>query len=231
MDLLRVKDVCARTGLSRQAIHFYVEQGLVEPPKKTGKTMAYYSEAQVERILLVRKLQDEHFLPLKAIRAMLEGGVSLTDAQRRALGDVRARLSPATVAIETGDVEVGALLRRTKLSRRDVAELEHAGLIQIARGSGRSIMPADQVWIVELWGKVRAAGFTRELVGPELLVLFEKGIEQMFAAEKKILARMTGALPPERVAEMIERALPLIHTFLVRSHQTKVRALFATVEA
>ena len=66
-----MRDLCARTGLSRQAIHFYVAQGLVEAPKKTGRTMGYYTEAHVERILLVRRLQEEHFLPLKAIRAMI----------------------------------------------------------------------------------------------------------------------------------------------------------------
>ena len=225
-----MRDVMQRTGLSRQAIHFYVEQGLVDPPHKTGKTMGYYSEAHVERILLVKKLQEEHFLPLKAIRAMLDDQRGdFTRAQQQVLRDVKVRLPAATTGAEpTADVAVAALLEKTGLARRDVTELERAGMIEVVRGR----VSADHAWLVELWGEVRAAGFTRELgFGPELLVIFERGITAIFEEEKQILLRLAAALPAARVAEMVERALPLVHSYLVRLHQTKVRALFASLEA
>jgi hypothetical protein len=34
---------------------------------------------------------------------------------------------------------------------------------------------------------------------------------------------------PERLATMVEKCLPLIHTFLVRYHETKVRNFFSAV--
>ena len=222
---MRVKDVCERTGLSRQAIHFYVEQGLVPPPTKTGQTMGHYTEAHVERILLVKQLQHDHFLPLRAIRAMLEGGEDLTAAQRRAIADVRARLPDDTVAHEAGQVSLAPLLRKASLSRRDAIELGRAGLLDIRRGA----IPAHQVWIVELWGEVRAAGLTRELgVTAELLAVCGRGIAQILAEERAVLTRMLTTLPAARVAELVERALPLVHAFLVRSHQAKVRELFGS---
>lgn len=225
-----MRDVMERTGLSRQAIHFYVEQGLVEPPLKTGKTMGYYSEAHVERILLVKKLQEEHFLPLKAIRAMLDDQHGdFTRAQQQVLRDVKARLPAATTGIEpAADITVASLLEKTGLPRRELADLERAGVVAIVRGR----VSADHAWLVELWGEVRAAGFTRELgFGPELLAIFERGITSIFEEEKQILLRLAAALPAARVAEMVERALPLVHSYLVRLHQTKVRALFASLEA
>src|SRR5687768_4235508 len=166
MAELRMRDVTKRTGLSRQAIHFYVEEGLVPPPQKTGATMGYYSEAHVERILLVKKLQEEHFLPLKAIRAMLDdkhGG--FTRAQQHVLREVKARLPASTTRAPEGDVALAPLLEKTKLSRRDITDLERAGAIEIVRGK----VSADHAWLIELWSDVRAAGFTRELgFGPEL---------------------------------------------------------------
>jgi DNA-binding transcriptional MerR regulator len=223
---LRMRDLVERTGLSRQAIHFYVEQGLVEPPVKTGATMGYYTEAHVERILLVRKLQEEHFLPLKAIRAMLDDRQGeFTRAQRQVLREVKAQL-PAPIAAarsDEPDVALGPLLARTGLARREVTELERAGLVQVRAGK----VSADHAWLIELWGEVRAIGFTRELgFGPELLAIFDRGIDRMFADEKQVLSRIAAALPAARVAEMVERALPLIHAYLTRSHQTRVRALF-----
>src|SRR5262245_49218947 len=184
-----MRDVCERTGLSRQAIHFYVEQGLVPPPHKTGATMGYYSEAHVERILLVRKLAEEHFLPLKAIRAMLAGEHGeFTDAQRQLLREVKASLPAETVTEPTEVVAVEPLLRRTELARRDLDELAAAGLIAIHTRGRRRVVSADDAWLIELWAAVRATGFTRELgFGAELLTMFERGIDRIFEDEKRVL--------------------------------------------
>lgn len=224
-----MRDVTERTGLSRQAIHFYVEEGLVPPPVKTGKTMGYYTEAHVERILLVKKLQEEHFLPLKAIRAMLDDDDGeLTSAQRQVLRDVKARLPAETIAAEDdADIALAPLLAKARVSRADVRELEQHGLVRVVRGK----VSADHAWLIELWGDVRAAGFTRDRgFSPDVLLIFERGIERMFAEEKRVLTQMAARLPAGDVAALVERALPLIHSFLVRRHQAKVRALFAALE-
>jgi DNA-binding transcriptional MerR regulator len=224
--MLRVRDVSARTGLSRQAIHFYVQQGLVDAPHKTGQTSAYYTEEHVERILLVRKLQEEQFLPLKAIRALLaNSGKQLTTAQRRTLGEIKTRLPAATTTGSQGTVALAPVLRRTGLPRSEVMALARSGVITLVG----SRVPADQVWIVELWGDVRRAGLSPELgIGPELLAAFDTGLDHIFAKEKAILARMMRTQSSAAVAELVERALPLVHTYLVRAHQAKVRALFST---
>jgi DNA-binding transcriptional MerR regulator len=235
MTQLRMRDVCARTGLSRQAVHFYVEQGLVDPPEKTGRTMAYYTEAHVERILLVRRLQEEHFLPLKAIGAMLRDEQDgFTEAQRRVLADVKAQLSPATTMPSLGEatVPLGPLLERARVVAEDLAGLERLGFVTVTRRGGKRWVSEDDAWIVELWGEVRAAGFTRELgFGPELLAIFDDGIARIFEEEKKILGSLTERLPAGQLAPMVDRALPLVHAFLVRSHHRKLRALLASIGA
>ena len=222
-----MRDVMERTGLSRQAIHFYVEQGLVPPPVKTGETMGYYGEMHVERVLLVKKLQQEHFLPLKAIRAMFdEEAGDFTREQQQVLREVKAKLPATTVEPERERLALKDLLAKTKLKRSEVTELEALGLVVVQRGR----VSVDHAWLIELWGNVRAAGFTRELgFGPELLLIFERGIEAMFGEEKQVLAKMAARLPAAKVAELVERALPLIHSYLVRLHQSKVRGLFAEV--
>ena len=69
----KMKDLTEATGLERQAIHFYIQQGLLPPGLKTGRNMAWYGEAHLERLRLIQKLQQERFLPLKAIKAIFEG--------------------------------------------------------------------------------------------------------------------------------------------------------------
>ena len=67
----RMRDLCERTGLNRQAIHFYIQRGLLPPGEKTGPNMAWYEQGHLERLLLIKRLQHERFLPLNAIKAML----------------------------------------------------------------------------------------------------------------------------------------------------------------
>lgn len=229
-----MRDLCARTGLSRQTIHFYVAQGLLPPPRKTGRTMGYYSEAHVERLQLIRRLQEEHFLPLPAIRAMLEDEQDgFSRAQRHVLAEVKQKLTAvAAVGEEPPAEKLADVLARCKLPRREADELAELGLLRIA-GRGKSAeVSAEGAWLLELWAEVRAAGFTRERgFGPELLLLFERGIAQIFEEEKQILARLAATLPGPEVAAMVDRALPLIHSFLVRAHQRRVRELFQTFGA
>ena len=92
----RMRDLCTMTGLSRQAIHFYIQEGLVPQGTKTGRNMAFYGPEHVERIRIVRRLQEDRFLPLKQIRALLDGDADRVGAGQRALlPEVRARLSTA----------------------------------------------------------------------------------------------------------------------------------------
>jgi DNA-binding transcriptional MerR regulator len=67
-DNLKMKDLEARTGLTRQAIHFYLREGLLPEPERPKRNVAHYSEEHVDRIKLIKRLQEEKFLPLGVIK-------------------------------------------------------------------------------------------------------------------------------------------------------------------
>ena len=69
--LLRMKDLIAETGLTRDTIHFYISEGLVPPPTHKRRNMAWYGPEHLERLNVIKTLQEERFLPLKAIKAVL----------------------------------------------------------------------------------------------------------------------------------------------------------------
>lgn len=92
-----MKDLCEKTGVPRQVVHFYIQQGLVPEGYKTSRNMGWYSEAHVERIRLVRQRPPA----LKAIRAMLEQRDEVS-RPRMLLGEVKARLRGRSV-VPSGD--------------------------------------------------------------------------------------------------------------------------------
>jgi len=232
----RMKDLCELTGLPRQVIHFYIQQGLVPPGVKTGRNMAYYTPQHVERLQLVRQLQHERFLPLKAIKALLDGQEeAFTPSQRVMLLGVRDRLEH-TLAREEGRapgeqvVDVLELLARTGVSKEDLDRAVELGFVATREVDGRVVMAGDQAWLLEVWGELRAAGLTSELgFVVDDLAIYEEAIGSLFTQEVMLVTSRVHGLPPERVGEMLERALPLVHTFLTRYHAMRVRHFFQTL--
>ncbi len=232
----RMKDLCELTGLPRQVIHFYIQQGLVHEGKKTGRNMAYYEESHVERIKLIRKLQHERFLPLKAIKAMLdEHEETFSPAQRRLMAEVKDRLKgdarPRSEPPVT--MPVAPLLEVTGVCAKDLAEMVELGLLVTTEDAhGATLIASDDAWMIENWGQLRAAGFTRDLgFSPSDLGIFEEAVTTLFKRESEMLANRLSTLKPERLAGMVEGALPIINAFLTRYHETKVRTFFATMVA
>jgi DNA-binding transcriptional MerR regulator len=231
----RMKDLCDSTGLPRQVIHFYIQQGLLPEGHKTGRNMAYYGPAHVERLKLIRQLQHDRFLPLKAIRAVLEEKEDgFTKEQRRLLLDVKHRLGAFFAPPATGHdalMPLHPLLLRTGVSREEAEELERLGLLGIVRKKTRALVARDDAWMLELWGEIRAAGFTRALgFHPGDIVLFAETMNTMFEKEAALLKDRLSQLPPEQVARMVERAIPMLNQFMARYHEGLVRKLFASIQ-
>ncbi|MGO8992750.1 MAG: MerR family transcriptional regulator [Polyangiaceae bacterium] len=229
----RMKDLCDRTGLPRQAIHFYIQQGLLPEGEKTGKNMAYYGEAHLERLKLIRQLQHERFLPLRAIRAVLdEEDDGFTQPQRRFFLDVKHRLGPIAGSGE-GDVLVPLhpLLLRAGVSREDADELARIGVLHLVKKKGRQHLAKEDAWMIELWGEIRATGFTKALgFVPQDVTLFAEALEAIFAKEREMLKDRVSHLPPAEVARMVESAIPLLNQFMARYHESLIRKFFASLQ-
>jgi len=230
----KMRDLCRMTGMPRQAIHFYIQQGLVPPGHKTGRNTARYGASHVDRIRVVKQLQAERFMPLKAIRAVLDGqDDAFTPEQRALLLDVKQRLS-SSLARPRSDaprVEARILLERHGLDRRDLDDLVRAKLVSPTRGPrGKLMVAADEAWAFELYGEARRAGFSRELgFDARLLRMYERAISSLFVREKKILTERLSKLPPDQVAAMLEKAIPVVHQFFASYHSKKVSDFFASM--
>jgi DNA-binding transcriptional MerR regulator len=232
-----MKDLCRLTGLSRQAIHFYVREGLLPAGRKSARNMAYYGQTHLDRLQLIRRLQHERLLPLKAIKAILAhtaGGFD--DAQRQMLTELKSRLS-ASLGERRGEKELEAadaadVAERLGVDIREIERMADIGLLSLCVGSdGTRRIPSDGVWVIELWSQIRALGFTEELgFSVEDLAIYEDALSTLFERETRLVLERLAGLPPEQIAAMVERALPLVHTFFTHYHTTQVRDFFAALE-
>lgn len=70
----RMRELVTATGLTKSTILFYLSQGLLPEPARTGSNTALYPPSCVERIRLIRRLQAQDRLTLAEIRERLNAG-------------------------------------------------------------------------------------------------------------------------------------------------------------
>jgi len=65
-----IHQLIEKTGVPRRTIYYYVQIGLLPPPRGRGKTYEY-TEEHLERLLLIKKLQKMRY-SLKEIKKLFE---------------------------------------------------------------------------------------------------------------------------------------------------------------
>src|SRR5262249_21088316 len=86
--LMRMAELAQRSGVARETIHFYLREGLLPRPQKGGRTVGYYGEEHLSRLLLIRRLREEKYLPIAVIRRILEAPFASGERDLDTLADV-----------------------------------------------------------------------------------------------------------------------------------------------
>jgi DNA-binding transcriptional MerR regulator len=206
-SLLKIGELAERAGVSPGTIRHYLREGLLPSPVKTSRNMAYYSPDCVERIALIRRLQEERFMPLRVIRSMLAEGpervrdlIELEDRiVERALASARARDSARVPAAE--------IRARYAIPQNVLARLAEIGVLTPAGGSGSSGgYGPDDVRIIEAISRFRAGGYDETLGFTVYDTLrYLTALEPLVQEEvRALLDRLAGEVDLERAHQIIE---------------------------
>src|SRR5579859_2753981 len=97
---LKMSELAERSGVSAGTIKHYLREGLLgadDDVLRTSRNMAYYPEAFVDRIRLIKRPQEERFMPLRVIRDVM------ADAPERAARVIELEDRILERAIEAGE--------------------------------------------------------------------------------------------------------------------------------
>ncbi len=200
--LLKMSELAERSGVSPGTIRYYLREGLLgagEDVVRTSRNMAYYPPEYVERIVLIKRLQEERFMPLRVIKGALED-----DPERlRALIELEDRiLERALTSAED----------RTRLSRKVVQErygmprnvLERLAEIGVLTPNQRGY-DKDDVKIIEAIAGFRAGGYDEALGFTVYDTLrYREALEPLVEEEvRALLGRLAGEVDVERAMEIV----------------------------
>ena len=196
--LLKMSELAQESGVSAGTIKHYLREGLLPEPVRTSRNMAYYPPEFVERIRLIKRLQEERFMPLRLIKRMLA-----EDPDRAAaLVELEDRiLERAIGAREGGRVSRAAVRTEYEIPGNVLDRLEELGILSpTARG-----YDPDDVKIIEAIGRFRAGGYEESIGFTVYDTLRYRDALQPLVEEEvgTLLARLAGEVEVDRAAEII----------------------------
>jgi DNA-binding transcriptional MerR regulator len=182
--LLKMSELAERSGVSAGTIKHYLREGLLgegEDIVRTSRNMAYYPPEYVERIQLIKRLQEERFMPLRVIKErILERAVQQGEGERVSAAEARRRYDvPRNVLDRLAEIDV---------------------LTPSARG-----YDADDVKIIEAIARFRAGGYDEQLGFTVFDTLrYRAALEPLVVEEvRTLLERLAGEVEVERAVEII----------------------------
>jgi DNA-binding transcriptional MerR regulator len=199
--MLKMSELAERSGVSTGTIKHYLREGLLgadEQVVRTSRNMAYYPVEFVDRVRLIKRLQEERFMPLRVIREVMasdpERAARLIELEDRILDHaIAARESGRTSRTrvrETYDVPANVLVR-----------LEEIGVLTpTSRG-----YDADDVAIIEAISRFRAGGYEEEIGFTVYDTLrYQEALGPLVEEEVRVLLeRLAGRVDVDRAVEII----------------------------
>jgi len=197
---LKMSELAERSGVSTGTIKHYLREGLLGSPRdvlRTSRNMAYYPEEFVARIRLIKRLQEERFMPLRVIREMMA-----QDPERAArVIELEDRiLERAIEAGETGRISRAAVRATYDLPRAVLARLEE---LEILTPNGRGY-DADDVSIIEAISRFRAGGY-EEAIGFTVYdtLRYREALAPLVEEEVRVLLGRLGEMEVDRAVEIV----------------------------
>lgn len=202
---LKMSELARRSGVSAGTIRHYLREGLLGDDSeitRTSRNMAYYPQQYVERVVLIKRLQEERFMPLRLIREVLR-----QDPKRaEALIELEDRIvERALASSERGRVSAREVRERYEIPRNVLDRLEQLGVLGAPTKGSRGGYDEDDVRIIAAISRFRAGGYEEELGFTVYDTLrYRKALEPLVREEvRSLLDRLAGEVEVERALEMI----------------------------
>ncbi|MFP4000242.1 MAG: MerR family transcriptional regulator [Desulfobacterales bacterium] len=147
---MKISELVKKTGVSKETIHYYIREGVLPKPRKTGINKADYSRDYVEQIRLIKALRENYFLPIRVVRQLLTKHEKQAPADRSALMFLSQYIRPLDQLLSGGITGRQAFKEATGISEKWLGKMEQWGIITGEQKDGEPYYSQDDVIIGRL---------------------------------------------------------------------------------
>jgi DNA-binding transcriptional MerR regulator len=215
--LLRMGALAEASGVPAATIKHYLREGLLPPPVKTSRNSAWYSPEYIDRVKLIKRLQEERYLPLDVIRRILENSPDQVEA-RLELGDM---LLERSKRISSGR----GITRKQAVEKLGLPEdvldgFERIGALDpVETKTGKRYGRPDAEFL-EAIARFRESGYG-EALGFTIYdaLIYMRHLEALARDEVDVISeKLPGKLSAEDAADLIERGHEPMRDLLSAMH-------------
>ncbi len=222
-----MRELEARSGVGRETIRFYIREGLLPEPARAARNSASYSEAHVTRLVAIKRLQEERFLPLAVIRGLLDRDSS--DAERWLEPEAFPGLDEmlrSRIDHDAPRVAVAAALAASGGTAETLADAVANAIVTV---DAAGTMTARDAAILRTLGDLNRIGFSREHgFTPEMVRMYHDFIDWVTTQEMRFFFEHTaGQVDEPKAADMAELGIGAVNDLLALM---RTRALLAKLE-
>lgn len=214
---MKMQDLERATGVGRETIRFYIREGLLPQPERPSRNVAWYDPSFVDRLALIKELQQKRFLPLQVIKAIVGNDAEPPRDEVKALLELDGKLFPAVGGGgEMPPERLTDVARRTGLKGSEIRQLAATGLVEAETRNGDQWLDDTAIRIVELWAKMRQAGYTTELgFVPDNLRIYVDFVRWLAREELRVFSHgVAGRVNVESSVEMAESGIGLMNQII-----------------
>jgi DNA-binding transcriptional MerR regulator len=173
----------------------YLEDQKLLAPRRTAGGYRLYSQADVERLRAILRMQRDEFLPLRVIRQELATG---DFTGRRPSGESQKRRA-ASVAEQVTTFSRDELLAEAGVGEQFLRELQDFGIVAAKRRDGRDTYDETDLEIVRAASELSKFG-----VGGRNLRVFKTSADREAALLEQLLSAQLRSRSPARRKEAVE---------------------------
>ena len=229
---MKIRDLVERTGVSRETVHYYIRDGLLPKPRKRGKNIADYDEGYVERIRMIKELQDNYVLPLAVIKNILKYRKKSPEGQSF-LGLRREYFRPVDQLLPSEIAGEEAFRKATGLGRKWLVKMEEWGIISPELRDGEKVYSQDDITLGKLVVEMDEIGIgVKDGFDPEALKHYRDMFREIVIMSHKYYIEATlGKLSPEEFSKRIVQGREIMSAFFYHLYRKLSREKYKRILA
>ncbi|MBK8295205.1 MAG: MerR family transcriptional regulator [Solirubrobacterales bacterium] len=198
----------------------YLEDQKLVTPRRTQGGYRLYSQADVDRLRTILRLQRDEFLPLRVIRQELASGPSLSGLGNSSAAKSNTARRAKLVGTSSSRFTLDEVIEETGARPEFIRELADFGLVAPTKDSGTDVFDETDMEIVRAGNELARSG-----VAARNLKVFKTSADREVQLIEALLAPKLISRNPQRRKEAVESLERMASVLSELKHALLVRDL------
>lgn len=222
---MKISELVKQTGVSKETVHYYIREGVLRKPRKTGRNTAEYNDSHVDQIRTIKALRENYFLPIPVIKKLIKKHSNRNRSEKSSFQFLSEYFRPLDQLFSSEVNGRQAFLEATGLSEKWLNKMEEWHVITSEKRGGEYFYSQDDVIIGKLIADMDRIGIgPRDGFDPGELKNFTAVLRTFVAKNlERYMAAGWNKMSPQELNEKGSRSTEVISLFFYHIYRKLVR--------